>query len=1563
MKRLRLCLLRSNATGIASASTSSIDGEVASMSQGSDVYLSGFALGFRRWIGPLTPWLTLLVLCLSFSILSGKGFAQDSQDAAEGETQARQAGVKIVFLAGRPSHGYGAHEHLAGCRVLAEAIENATENVQCEVYGGGWPEDDSVLDDADSIVMYCDGGGGHPALRHLDRLGELMDRGIGFACLHYAVEVPKDNGGPEFLEWLGGYFETHWSVNPHWVAEFNEFPEHPVTRGVEPFSANDEWYFHMRFRPEMEGVTPILSAIAPDHTMRRPDGPHSGNPAVREAVANEVPQHTAWVYERPGGGRSFGFTGGHYHWNWGRRDILRLVSNAIVWTAKGEVPEGGLPVLQPGVEELQEGQDEDVPDKHDPERIQEEFKISKATDGSENGSTKDRLDTSERDASVSREPRLLWKSEVITKSTDGHRTSASLDVSDVEQLYLVCSDAGDGFTCDWADWIAPTVVDADGQHHALVEREWLRAEAGWGEVRRGKNAAGGPLRIAGERFDEGIGTHADSVIGFELPEGARQFDFICGLDNGGTDQGGGNQTSVQFFVFAEGVPDGVFSSGSSGGSDRADVRKPENAVAGLTIHPELQATLAASEPDILSLTNIDIDHRGRIWACEVVNYRGHNGERPEGDRILILEDTDGDGVCEDIKVFYQGRDVDSAMGICVLGNQVIVSASPKVLIFTDEDGDDRPDRKEVLFSETGQPQHDHSAHSFVFGPDGKLYWNFGNTGQAVHDADGELITAKSGHEVIDNGQPYFGGMVFRCEPDGTEFEVLAHNFRNNYEVAVDSFGGLWQSDNDDDGNRATRINFILEYGNYGYRDEMTGAGWRTPRDNLEATIPEQHWHLNDPGVVPNLLLTGAGSPTGITVYESDLLPEVFQGQVLHCDAGPSVVRAYPVEESGAGYTASIENMMVGEIDPWFRPADICVAPDGSLFVSDWYDPGVGGHRMGDTDRGRLFRLAPPDTPYRVPEHDFESVEGLIQALKSPNQSVRYFAWRGIERMAGDVEREAAIRSDLKKLATDENPRFRARAVWALGKLTSVGKGAVRMAFEDPHAQVRAMGIRLARQLELPSAEFAAGVVDDESPHVRRELAIALRFDRSEAMPKLWGKLAGQYDGQDRWYLEALGIGAELRWDDCLDAYLEQAEASEKPVAADIMWRGRCHRAAMWQADQLLARSPSGKPARWLRALDFQSVEHQQEAFSTTLRRAASMLRSKSNELPNARTQQMLVESLIRLSEGRKLSRQPEYAKLVAGAYQAASRERRLEMLRELQLGNPAEKLLSLIASGQFDSTSVEACQRLIAEHDDRQLMYLIAHAEPDRASQLARILAATSPNVSTEPLRRLLDNDMLPPEVRVLAAKGLASSKPGAEGLLKLAEADQLYPEARFVVGSILREHANDQIRKRAAIVFPIPVSASRRALPPLSTLVEQQGDAQAGALVFKTKGTCNKCHLLDEEGKNVGPDLSEIGDKLAKEAMYVSILDPSAGISHNYETYAALLDSGQVVTGLMVSQTDASVTIRDAEGIDRELSKESIDQLKKQDQSLMPANLVENLSEQELVDLVEYLLTLSKAD
>lgn len=250
---------------------------------------------------------------------------------------------KIVLIAGSPSHGPGEHEHRAGCLLLKSGLDQV-RGVTSVVYSNGWPDSTDAFAGAAAIVVYSDGGGGHPLLQgdRLKTIGALMDQGVGLACIHYAVEPTKEKGETEFLDWIGGAFEIHWSVNPHWDAEFKQFPKHPITQGVKPFTMRDEWYFNMRFRDGMKGVTPILTAVPPASTADRKDGPHEGNPAMREMVASGVPQHMAWASERPGGGRGFGFTGAHFHKNWGDDNFRKLTLNALLWVAKAEVPADGV---------------------------------------------------------------------------------------------------------------------------------------------------------------------------------------------------------------------------------------------------------------------------------------------------------------------------------------------------------------------------------------------------------------------------------------------------------------------------------------------------------------------------------------------------------------------------------------------------------------------------------------------------------------------------------------------------------------------------------------------------------------------------------------------------------------------------------------------------------------------------------------------------------------------------------------------------------------------------------------------------------------------------------------------------------------------------------------------------------------------------------------------------------------------------------------------------------------------------------------------------------------------
>jgi type 1 glutamine amidotransferase len=242
--------------------------------------------------------------------------------------------TKIVLVAGSKSHGPGDHEFFAGSAILMKMLQQ-TKGVFPVMVRDGWPKDPKTFEGAKAVVFYMDGGGGHPILngKRKEVVQKLIDNKAGFVNLHYAVEYPKKESDHIF-KWLGGYYETGFSTNPHWDADFKKLPKHPITRGVKPFKIKDEWYFNIRFKPESKDVTPILKATPPDSSR--------GTEAAKENKGRE--EVVAWAFDRADKGRSFGFTGGHTHANWGNEDFRRLVVNAILWSAGVEVPKDGAPV-------------------------------------------------------------------------------------------------------------------------------------------------------------------------------------------------------------------------------------------------------------------------------------------------------------------------------------------------------------------------------------------------------------------------------------------------------------------------------------------------------------------------------------------------------------------------------------------------------------------------------------------------------------------------------------------------------------------------------------------------------------------------------------------------------------------------------------------------------------------------------------------------------------------------------------------------------------------------------------------------------------------------------------------------------------------------------------------------------------------------------------------------------------------------------------------------------------------------------------------------------------------
>ncbi len=1150
----------------------------------------------------------------------------------------------------------------------------------------------------------------------------------------------------------------------------------------------------------------------------------------------------------------------------------------------------------------------------------------------------------------------VYESKVVTREPVPIRA----DLKGAKELYLLATDAGDGFTADWANWMEPVLIKADGSKIKLTELQPKSSSVAWGKLGVNLNANSKPMRVQGKPVEFGFGAHAPSLIAFDLPQGVVAFEAKGGVDNGGTDQG--DASSVVFKVYTEAPPAGSNATGtkSAGGPDRYGLEKAQANMSTFKTPEGLKASLVAAEPMVQNPTDIDVDHRGRVWAVECINYRRYGKIRPEGDRVVILEDTNGDGVADKDKTFFQNPELTNPLGICVLpqakGTKVIVSAAPNVWLLTDKDGDDVVDESVKIFKTTGTWDYDHQIHAFLFGPDGKFYFNFGDAATSLTWPDGTVVKDLAGNDINNKGTPYRKGMVFRCDIDlatgkATNVETLGHNFRNNYEVTVDSFGTMWQSDNDDDGNKGVRINYVMEFGNFGYTDEKTGAGWSAKRTNLEKEIPLRHWYQNDPGVVPNLLQTGAGSPTGITINEGTALGARFANQIIHCDAGPRTTRAYPVSPYGAGYTAEMVDILTGS-DSWYRASDCAIAPDGTLVVSDWYDPGVGGHAMGDHEpgkiMGRVYRVSATGAAAGgAANADVSSAAGAVAALRSPNRATQYMAWTALHAMG-----DKAV-GELEKLAKDANPRFRARALGILSQIKGNEIKALTAGLGDSDENVRIFAIRLCSVLSHTRDLDVAPIVENEAlvaklmkdtPAVRRQIAIALKGGKDIA--KAWTALALQHDGKDRWYLEALGIGAIGNEDACFDAWLDAVgDKWNTPAGRDIVWRMRAAKANGLLAKLLQDKSvPSDEQLRYVRAFDFTP---QSEARTAALVEVATSGKA-ADEIAR--------EALARL----KGSKEPSIVRALGGALESAKGTPQfIELVRDFGAEGQAKGLLATGLKFSRDPLAADAVKLIFTDRDGEALI-TEALAGPQSA-EVIDLLGASGSGRAITRLMALVVNPESNADARKHAVQALARTQPGAEALVKLARENK-FPEAlKLTAASALRAVQYAKLSDDLATYFPLPSSQGGKALPPIASLAKLSGDPAKGKAVFaRLESTCVTCHKIGDVGFDVGPGLSEIGGKLPKEALYEAILNPNAGISMGFETQQFTLKEG-AVGGIVRSETKDEILIVLPGGATQKVNPKEVVKREKLATSLMPAGLSAVLSQEDLVDLVEYLASLKK--
>ena len=958
---------------------------------------------------------------------------------------------------------------------------------------------------------------------------------------------------------------------------------------------------------------------------------------------------------------------------------------------------------------------------------------------------------------------------------------------------------------------------------------------------------------------------------------------------------------------------------------------PAKELAHLKASKGMHVSLFASEPMITNPTAIDVDTRGRVWVAEIQLYRKASKDRAL-EKIKVLEDTDHDGKADKMTVFAEN--VAAPMSICVAGTKVYIATSPDLWVYEDANGDlkaDGPPKK--LITGFGGPNHDHGAHSLVLGPDHKWWMAEGDRGFDVKGTDGSSIR-------------YRWGAIMRGELDGSKLELVAVNFRNPYEVCVSSFGEPFCSDNDNDGNESVRICWIMEGGNYGW------FGGPPPRAAAGTPFGE-HWHFRGhmPGFVPATLVTGFGSPTGICFYEGDAFGANYKNAPLHTDAGPREVRIYRHTRSGAGMKAASEVFLSSAGDDYFRPSDICAGPEGQLYVADWYDGGVGGHAYNNPDQGRIFLVRPSGKtltrqgragPY---SHTNDAIEGL----KNCNLATQYLAR---ERLIASGQQSIPA---LQNLLLSSEPNYRARALWLLDRIGGQGRKLVLDQLRSADRHFRALAVRILRRHGDEYGQEIEKMASDPSPEVRREVLLGLAGLKNDSAVATIERLAAQYDGSDRYLLEAINIAAGDRRER-LYAALEKRNllTNERLPLLQLL-------NAKAASELMVARLTAGK-------LEPQQIKKILEVAgnSQSLETGRGLLRLLGNKEAPLELRRLAMVKLIESIQsywGRLGTDDQFIATFKELLSEGPLRGDALAAVGNARLRSLGGNVLAMTQSSQLDSAlrcqAIKIAARLRMDDSAKVLRGLLE--APDTAVRDAAIAGLIELQDPTA-LRAIVTSDKFAPDVRTSTVSRLAESIGGAIFLLRLIDENRLSADLKKLTIAKAVNHPDSNVR----VLYEKFIPESERpkklgaSIQP-EKILALAGDSRRGEAIFaqSTAAQCKSCHAVHRAGGTLGPDLTMIGKKYERKTLLDTILNPSKAIAPEYIPYLLQTEGGQVYAGFLVERSDKLVVLKDIQSNVIRVPAQEISALVKQDKSLMPELVLRDVTAQDAADLLAFLMTL----
>ena len=955
-----------------------------------------------------------------------------------------------------------------------------------------------------------------------------------------------------------------------------------------------------------------------------------------------------------------------------------------------------------------------------------------------------------------------------------------------------------------------------------------------------------------------------------------------------------------------------------------------------------EVNLFAADPGIHKPVQMNFDPQGRLWIAASEVYPQIAPGQKATDKILILEDTNGDGVSDKTTVFADGLLIPT--GVEPGDGGAYVANSTEVLHLKDTDGDGKADQSRIVLSGFGTEDTHHILHTFRWGMDGQLYMN-------------QSIYIHSHVETPFGVRRLNAGGIWQFRPETMRLEVFARGWVNTWGHTFDRWGQSFATD----GAGGEGINYVVPGASY-------PAVFGVPR-------------------ILHGLNPGSPKYCGLEMVDGRHLPDDWQGNLITHDFRGHRVCRFVLSEDGSGFAARQQQDLISSNHVAFRPIDVKQGPDGAIYIADWYNPII---QHGEVDfrdprrdhtHGRIWRVtAKGRKPLAKPKLVGADVASLLSSLKSPETFERQHAKRVLKELGADKVLQPLTAWVAQLDAND--PQFehhRLEGLWMFQSLDVPNVSLLDAVLKSKTPQARAAGVRVVAQW------FGVAVGATDEPKLPGQSAKALAWLETAIA-----------DEHPRVRLEAVRALAEFPQ---LDAAKLALRAVDQPLDQFLdyaLWQTSRELASAWLPEVVAGRFDfEGKIPRLLFAI--------RSAEATP---AVSVLVAKwKNGEVLAENGIAAVETIAQLGDPDHLrfvfdkvtsnDAVPSTAALMLRTLAEAKRKRNVQPAGDLgslinALKSPDPRL-QLAAVDCIGAWKVESFRAPLAELvNDAQASGPARLAAIQGVAQLGggaskQLLAQLAGSNEAESIRAAAVTSLIPLDTgnaAKLAVTWLASSKEigqqgavinaflqhkGGPDVLASALVDQKLPEdaakvaLRIITGSGRQEPKLTDALSKSGGITNMPKKLAKEEMEALVNTIKDQGDAAHGERIFRrAELNCLKCHAIGGAGGKVGPDLVSIGSSAQVDYLVDSILDPNKNVKEGYQSVVVTTDQGKVLTGIKLRQTDTDLLLRDVEDREFGVPLKSIDELSN-GSSLMPVGLVDKLTKSELIDLVRFMSELGK--